>query len=550
MFLQINDSIVLVGIHNGLQKLNTITNEIERLYTTGCRITALAKMNDSIIYFGSLDGLYKYNIKSNSHISLASKHILLKERVMSVAVSADKIVWVATSSNGVIAVKNDEVVEHFSVKKGLISNSTRCITTAENKEVWIGTFEGLSKVSYQLNRNKVRYTIQNFTENDGLSSNVFNELLFHNDTIYAATANGISILPTSFKMPKFDIPIHLIAIKINQHDTIIAKKYSLAAHQKNIELQFAGVELNGHFKNLQYKIDNEKWIELANTILNLQLVNGRHQLQVRAVDVNGNISTNVFNLFVEVATPFFKTFWFWLILLSLISALIVFVIVKYNKQKSEQKLLTLQNNQRLVQIEMQAIKAQINPHFIFNCLNSIKSLNFQQRYKEADDYTDKFSELLRNVLDYSGEQTITLEKELQYIKNYVALEQLRFGDKLQFNICIHSSLNISSIQIPALLLQPYVENAIKHGIGNLIDKEGKLKIDIDTQNEKLRIRISDNGVGVAYANSLNSINQPMHISKGMYLTNKRNELYAIETKIEDLRLQNAEINGTLVTLII
>ena len=323
-------------------------------------------------------------------------------------------------------------------------------------------------------------------------------------------------------------------MSINQQDTIIATNYNLDYQQQNIELQFAGLELAGHFKNLQYTINNNKdWITLSENILSLQLNSGKYIMQVRAVDVNGNISDIILTITFKIATPFWKAIWFWLLNATLAFAILFYFVQRRNKQRQYQKIVSIENQHRITEIEMQAIKAQINPHFVFNCLNSIKSLNYQKRYVEADNYTDKFSLLLRSTLTFSSEAKISLQDELDYIGNYIQLEQLRFGDKLQFDLKVDASVNTTAIQVPALILQPYVENAIRHGIGNLVKDNGLLFISIHQQNDCLEIIIDDNGVGIEKAMMINQSKPDYHQSKGMELNKRRAELHNITLEIQD-----------------
>ncbi len=544
-----NDSIIIFSNNSRVYRLNTITENITILHDIDKRITTLIKEKDGSIDYGSVGGLYKYDFSKNTIFPLLQNNSLCKERITGLSISQDNILWMATSSNGIVAIKDDKVLLHLTEKQGIINNSGRCVVSAKSGQIWLGTVAGISKINYQLQENKINYSIQNLTVNDGLCSNVFNEILYQNDTIYAATANGISVIPTNISVSKFNIPVHLISVTINQRDTNIATNYNLNYNQQNIELQFAGIELGGHFKTLQYIINNNAdWITLTENVLALQLSNGKHHIQVRAIDVNGNISNKILTIVFKIATPFYKALWFWLLCFASIFGIAFYFIQKRNKQNHQQKLDALENKQRLAQIEMQAIKAQINPHFIFNCLNSIKSLNYQERYAEADSYTDKFSILLRNVLDFSSQQTISLEQELDYIKNYVELEQLRFGEKLQFELSIDSIINQKNIQIPALLLQPFVENAIRHGIGNLVKEKGVLKLNIVQQDNYLIVSIDDNGVGREKAMQLNKNKIDYHQSKGIALSNRRLELYNIECLVIDKKSDNSDSAGTCIKL--
>ncbi len=541
-----NDSIIIFGNLGYLLVLNTVTEKIYSLKYPKKRVTAIAKAANGNVYFGSTDGLYKCDLTNNTRFAFLPKNALLEERVTGLCYTKDNLLWIATASNGLVAVRSDTVVQHITMSNGIISNSCKSIIATRVGQVWLGTNQGISIINYQSINGSIKYTVQNLSANDGLSNNIINEMLFQNDTVYAATGNGISIIPVNIPTYKFNIAVQLIGVRINQKDTIINNNYQLKYNQQNIQLQFAGIELGGNFKNLLYSINNNnEWITLNENLLSLQLDNGKHIVQLRAVDGNGNVSDKILTLEFTIATPFWKAIWFWLLNTVFAFAIIFYFVQKRNKQKQQQQIAVIENQQHIAEIEMQAIKAQINPHFVFNCLNSIKSLNYQQRYAEADNYTDKFSQLLRSTLEFSSEAIITLKEELDYIINYVQLEQLRFGDKLQFDVKINESINTNTIQVPSLILQPYVENAIRHGIGNLIKEIGRLTISISQQKNYLEIIIDDNGVGVEQANLINKAKPDYHQSKGMELNKRRAELHNISFDIFDKK--DIE-KGTRITL--
>ncbi len=544
--ISFNDSTIIVGHSGGLYRLNTITEKLNSTFPIKKRVTALAKAMNGIIYFGSTDGLYKYDVVKDTGIAYLPKHPLFEERVMALTYTKDNVLWIATAGNGIVAVKDDKIVQHITNLNGIISNVCKSIEVGKDGQVWLGTNQGISIINYQLVNASLQFTVQNLSVNDGLTNNSINEMLYQNDTVYAATGNGISIIPANIAIAKFNIPVQLISVRINQRDTILSNEYQLHYNQQNIQLQFAGIELGGHFKNLQYSINNSKdWITLNENVLSLQLNSGKHIVQLRAVDVNGNVSDKILTLQFTIATPFWKEAWFWLLNTALAFAILFYFVQRRNKQKQQQQIAVIENQQRITEIEMQAIKAQINPHFVFNCLNSIKSLNYQKRYEEADKYTDKFSQLLRSTLEFSTEAKIPLQDELEYIVNYVQLEQLRFGEKLQFDLQIAESLDTNTIYVPALILQPYVENAIKHGIGNLVKETGLLSIRIHQNNNLLVIIIDDNGVGIEQSTLINESKANYHQSKGMELNKRRATLHNIELDIAEKKNTGS---GTCVTL--
>ncbi len=514
-----NDSIIIVGQVNALQKLNSITEKATVLHSVPKRVTALAKAGGSIVYYGSTDGLYKYDYAKDTAWGLTKNDPLLSHRITALCTTTDTILWVAASGDGVVAVKDDKVIFHITEKEGIINNNARSIMAAGPGQVWLGTGQGISVINYKLQGNKVSYTIQNLSVNDGLTNNVINEMLYQHDTVYAVTADGISIIPANISIAKFNIPVQLTGITINQRDTIIADKYTLSYNQQNIQMQFAGIELSGHFKNLQYTLDrNRNWIDLDENILTIELNSGKHIVQVRAIDVNGNTSDKILTVGFNIATPFWKSLWFWFITIVALQAIIFYSVNSYLKKKREEKLAKEIAGVQTAALEQQAFTSLMNPHFLFNALNSIQHyINLQDR-KSANRYLSDFASLIRKNFEAAQRSFIPLEQEIENIKIYLRLEQMRFNDRFSYQINVDENVDADDWMIPTMMLQPFLENALLHGImpSNI---EGKVTIDFKEEAKQLLVIITDNGIGIANSLSLKESNG--HKSLGMELIEKR-----------------------------
>ncbi|TXD72064.1 histidine kinase [Aequorivita antarctica] len=219
---------------------------------------------------------------------------------------------------------------------------------------------------------------------------------------------------------------------------------------------------------------------------------------------------------------------------------------KIEKQKEEQ----IKNSftQKLQEMEMLALRSQMNPHFLFNSLNSIKHLIMTSRNDDAVKYLDDFSTLLRGILQNSNREIITVEEELEILELYLSLEKNRMGNNFNYSIQVSSREELSQFQIPPLLLQPFVENAIWHGLNTSNNPEKNLTITFDT-SECLKITIEDNGIG----RKASSEKKKLHKSIGMSITQERLSLYnhsndtSISLAIIDLEAENIAL-GTRVTL--
>jgi two-component sensor histidine kinase len=463
--------------------------------------------------------LYKYSYKKDITIPLNKRNTILNERITALCTTADKLIWIATSGNGIVIVKDDSVLLHISEKDGIINNSCRSLIAAKPGQVWLGTVGGISIVNYKLLNGKLNYIIQNLSVNDGLPDNVVNDMVYQNDTVYAATGNGISIIPDNIFISKFNIPLLLIGLTINQKENIIADKYDLKYDEQNIQMQFAGIELSGHFKNLQYSSDkNKNWIDLFENTLTLQLNSGKHTINVRAVDVNGNVSDKVLSIVFNIATPFWKAAWFWITAAIVLQILTIFLVIRWQKKRKKTKLAKDLAVVQNASLEQQAFTSLMNPHFMFNALNSIQHyINLQDR-KNANRYLSDFASLIRKNFEAAQKSFIPLEQELENLKIYLRLEQMRFTNRFSYYFNVDDTLDTDDWMVPTMMLQPLLENALLHGImPSTIN--GELVIDIKQQDKNLSITIIDNGIGIENSRVFKQTNN--HKSHGMELIIKR-----------------------------
>jgi sensor histidine kinase YesM len=227
---------------------------------------------------------------------------------------------------------------------------------------------------------------------------------------------------------------------------------------------------------------------------------------------------------------------------------------RYIRRTEKEKLTATFKNQ-LAQVEAKALRAQMNPHFIFNCLNSINSFIIDKEHDRASEYLIKFSRLIRQILENSSSESIPIEKELEALKLYTDLESARFDNKFTCEHHIDKCINLQNIMIPPMLLQPFVENAIWHG---LMHKKttGTIKLIIKNSGPNLlKISIVDDGIGRDKAAQLNS-KSGTHKSFGIEITSHRiemmNKLYSTGNRINiiDMKDDHGNATGTRVDLII
>jgi Histidine kinase len=264
----------------------------------------------------------------------------------------------------------------------------------------------------------------------------------------------------------------------------------------------------------------------------------------------GNYTITVTNVRTEqkaelkfsIASVFWQKWWFsplvFLILGVILGAIFyIFYLIRLRQELRVQSI--------KYELEIKALRAQMNPHFIFNCMNTIDAYILRKRFMEASDYLQKFSKLIRRILENSESQTISIEQEIQTLKLYIELEQERFSDSFTYVLDIQSELQDSDYQIPSLVLQPFVENAILHGIRHLTERKGEViikmrKIEEQGKESILYCEVQDNGIGRKASGIINQQRQSNHKSMGVNVTIERIKTYQaiygskMETLVNDL----------------
>lgn len=257
------------------------------------------------------------------------------------------------------------------------------------------------------------------------------------------------------------------------------------------------------------------------------------QLQVKQIDIQKG-------LLVAVGTS---------LLLTIAIAIIIYKTNQAKKNRFESNL-----KQQLTEIQMQVLRAQMNPHFIFNSLNSIENFMMQNEKRLASDYLNKFTRLVRTILDSSLNELLPVAKDLEALQLYIDLQQLRFNDKFTYHTNIDPQLLTGDYKVPSLIIQPYVENAIEHGIAHSEKTDLQIIIKAALAQEYIVYTIEDNGIGRQQAAQYNAQNKRHHKSVGLAITADRIRIFnggsqnGDNVKIEDLYNGDGQPLGTKVTV--
>jgi sensor histidine kinase YesM len=277
-----------------------------------------------------------------------------------------------------------------------------------------------------------------------------------------------------------------------------------------------------------------------------------------AANSDGEWNSNEKKLYIVINPPFWQTWWFFLLILAIIATLLyALYLFRLNQVRTAFDLRQLAQEQALKasESEMKALRAQMNPHFVFNSLNSINAFIVRNNPLVASEYLLKFADLIRHILDSSTKETIELEKELPFLESYLKAENLRLNGKLQYQIKVDEKIDTFDTAIPSMILQPYIENAIWHGISHK-PSGGQIQINFSKDEENaLCIRIEDDGVGRKKAQEIKEAKESRsHESMGLKITQERLALYDRKNKTHstivttDLFNENGEAAGTRVDI--
>lgn len=542
--LLLNDSVLLLGNHSTVQLYNFKTDQTITQRTK--RVTALGVNQSKTIYVGSNDGLYRWD--KDSLFYFGKTYPALSYRVTTILGTKDDLLWVGLGSDSLLVLKNDKLIKAIALGDIIPGNVCKSLYSNTPGIIWLGTNKGLNKIQYKFGNDQLSFYNMAFGLSDGLIGEQVNDIAINNDTVYVATTGGISYLPASLNLPIADITTFITSVFINGAEEQVMESYTLPYDKNDISISFSGADLTGYYPLFEYRVNDAAWQKTDKNNIELRLASGRYTIQIRGMKRDGTPSSQTESISFYIKTPFWKNGIFWTILVISTFFLSLFILEKRNKQKRKAEVEKVITEKKLTELEMQALKAQINPHFVFNCLNSIKGFIFDRDYAQADKYLDKFSDLMRSTIDNSDAAIISLQNEMIYLDNYLQLEKLRFEDKFNYHINVAGDVDKEHVFVPAMLLQPYVENAIRHGMRFLENRKGQIKILVSKENGFLVCEIDDNGIGREKAAALKSKRHIEYQSRGMNISKRRAELYKIDQQVTDKYDGNGNATGTTITV--
>ncbi|CAN5409970.1 histidine kinase [soil metagenome] len=412
------------------------------------------------------------------------------------------------------------------------------------------------------------HTQFHLTANDGLVSETMNLAISCVNRILFTGYNYLQYIPLDNIIKKnLNRSCYLSEIKIFDRpystDTLPEYLHSLSLpHDKNfIQLRFSSTEFEQPERlEYRYKLEgvNQEWINtnyLNRTISYNDLTPGRYFFHTSIKNADGTWSNNQTVLQIIIVPAWWQTSWFKILsfvaLFILICVLVRWRIKIVRKQEQRRG----SHEKELLELEAKALRAQMNPHFIFNCMNSLKSLIQKKEEDKAVNYLTTFSKLIRTIFQNSDKREISLFDEIETGRLYTQLESMRFDNKFSYSFSIDNTIDLKSLLVPALILQPFIENAIWHGIIPKQD-DGNISITVEQNENGIYCIIDDNGIGreISMQNKFKG-DASTHQSKGVHLTQSRLDLDNLinernaSLKIIDKKDDQGKATGTTVILI-
>jgi two-component sensor histidine kinase len=481
------------------------------------RTFSFYKDKKGVIWLGCLNGLWSF--ENETFIYHGNENDLLKSAIEDIKEDVNGTRYYATRGNGVLVYRDGNYTK-ITTANGLTSNNCKCLCVEQNNTVWVGSKNGICKLKY-INGT---WQVLKFNLNNTFDYEIFG-IEKIKKTLWLFTNRGLLSYELGTNEAEFLPQIYINQFLVNETTHLKDSIRDFRYDENFIKLSFIGLSFQSLGKlYYTYKLDglDTNWHTTLSTSLQYPfLPPGDYTFLIKAVSFSGAESRYTASVHFTIRKPFWKTTWF---LISVFLALAggTYLVFYYRlqtvKKKEEQKTLF---NKQMAELEMKALRSQMNPHFIFNAINSIQNYIVKNDSRTAQDYLAKFARLIRNVLENSRHEQIALRNELDTLKLYIELEQLRSPGKFIFKFTAGSEVNLDTTLIPPLILQPFVENAILHGLIPLTDRQGELTISLEKTNNKLLCIIEDNGIGRKRARESRQKKQLAHQSMGLAVTESR-----------------------------
>lgn len=432
----------------------------------------------------------------------------------------------------------------------LADQSITSLHRAPDASIWAVSVAGIHKFEYQ---DSLIFQGTLSTLN-GLPSNEILDLGFTPGHVWVASKQGLTSHPFDFDQRSQASKVHLVGTFIDGAATPPGQVLQLA-YNSQCRIRFSAFDFSSNRRTrYRYRLGPEdRWVETIEPEINFSNLNaGDYTLELQTLSTDNSWGDSTKQA-ISVRPPYWRSAWFFFLCLSL-GLLLLYALFRRRLHYLSREKERLALKEEVDQLKQQAYRAQMNPHFIFNCLSTIQGMIMGDAADKdaAVRLLANFSQLIRYALDASRQELVSLKDELDLLRRYLLLERERFSQSFDFSIQVASELEPDWIQIPPMLIQPYVENAVLHGMA---DKEsgGCILLKYSQEGQQLKVSIEDNGPGIyqRQAQQQKKGGKYRHKSVGMMITRKRLEMLSegqYPPQIEEIVADDGSISGTRITL--
>lgn len=501
------------------------------------RVNGLLASPDNHIWLGTMDGLWYFDATTLRFDYWGNRHPLLAHRIMDIEYLSDSVLVMATKGAGILLYDFKNVVD-ITTRHGLCNNNVYELLVDGNT-VWAGTNQGLNKITFNATGTS-GYRVEGYTTRDGLPSNEIKYVAGSGGKIWVATHKGLAFFePGAMGRTGGECPILINRIQVNDADTAVLPEYRLGYSQNSLKIGFTGLGYRNAGK-LRYRYRmlglDSNWAYTDNREIQFTtLPGGEYRFEVAVQNDDGSWGKSVATAGFFIVTPFWQRWWFQGAAILLLAALVVAFIRYRLKVTQKEKERDNELNRNLLTLKLKALRAQMNPHFTFNVMNSIQHFILNKDEESAHRYLSKFSRLIRTILNNSETDSVPLADEMKALALYLELEAMRFDHSFAYTIAVDAGIDAGHVMVPSMLMQPYVENAILHGILPL-KAGGRIHVQVLRDANLLKCIIEDNGVG--RANAAQNRRHKEHKSFGTSITKER--LSAINALHNSFMSENVE----------
>jgi hypothetical protein len=515
---------------------------------TGSRILSAIEDNERDIWLGTLRGLYQYN---DGEVMKYSKYPELEDAKITALGTAGRALVIGRDQ-GELLFLSEDTLQRIEPKTDRYFGNINRICEENDSLIWVATDAGLVRLLIEKTA-PLSYNLRTYQTGDGLSSNKINDLLIYDDKLWLGTNRGLMVFrernePRSLLLPK----VVITGFFVNNREIDQDGKMVFGPDENNIRIEFQGISQKGgnniHYRYKLFDHDPQR-VFTGNLYANFpNLDPGDYTFFVNAGDKDGNWNEVPESISFSIERHFTDTALFYVLIALAVLLLIGFIL--YVIIRSEKRKAALQQN--LVLMQQRLLRSQMNPHFVFNSLLAIQAFIYKSNPKEAGRYLSRFARLIRMILNSSRKELIPLEEELSYLEYYLDLQKLRFKDAFDYKIEVAEDIHPDRIMLPPLLAQPFIENAIEHGLRSL-DHKGEIIIRFKCEKATLVFQVQDNGIGISEAEKLKYDKGAPYESLGQKITVDRlrllNKMHGqmVTFNIEERKSMEGKIMGTLVS---